>query len=68
MNNLMLESEKIIKDTIMDTLKTTTSVKNIIRGFLDLSEKEDLSMVTTPVEHEDLDNHKVKPILELKKY
>ena len=60
------EMEKIIKDTIMDTLRQQLPVKNIIQDFLDLSEKEDLSLVTTPVEHEDLDNPESKTNLELK--
>lgn len=50
------EMERLIKDTIMDTLRQQLPVKNIIQDFLDLSEKEDLSLVITPVEHEDLDN------------
>ena len=60
------EMEKIIKDTIMDTLRQQLPVKNIIQDFLDLSEKEDLSLVTTPVEHEDLDNPESKTNVELK--
>jgi len=60
------EMERIIKDTIMDTLRQQLPVKNIIQDFLDLSEKEDLNLVTTPVEHEDLDNPESKTNLELK--
>lgn len=58
--------ENIIKDTIMNTLRQQLPVKNIIQDFLDLSEKEDLSLVATPVEHEDLDNPESKTNLELK--
>ena len=60
------EMERLIKDTIMDTLRQQLPVKNIIQDFLDLSEKEDLSLVTTPVEHEDLDNPESTTNLELK--
>ena len=60
------EMERLIKDTIMDTLRQQLPVKNIIQDFLDMSEKEDLSLVTTPVEHEDLDNPESKTNLELK--
>ena len=59
------EMEKLIKDTIMDTLRQQLPVKNIIQDFLDLSEKEDLSLITTPVEHEDLDNPESKTNVEL---
>ena len=60
------EMERLIKDTIMDTLRQQLPVKNIIQDFLDMSEKEDLSLVTTPVEHEDLDNPESITNVELK--
>lgn len=60
------EMEIIIKDTIMNTLRQQLPVKNIIQDFLELSEKEDLSIIDIPVEHEDLDNPHSKTNVELK--
>ena len=59
------EVEQLIKDTIMTTLRQQLPVKNIIQDFLDLNEKENLSFLTTSVEHEDLDNPESKINLEL---